>query len=118
MAVIPMDGAQYEEMVNSGRVFLVAFWTDWSEDYKELLDVLEPLAEEYQGRVVVGSINADQEGFLAMELGVAVLPTIIIYKGGIEMDRVAGCNSTALYSRMLQVRLTPDEPDDVPPGYI
>lgn len=118
MAVIPMNDVQFEETVASGQVFLAAFWTDWSEDCATLPPVLEELANAYQGRAVIGTVNADQEGFLAMELGIVTLPTVIIYKDGIEMDRVAGCQSASLYGRMLNVRLLPDDDDDTPPGYL
>lgn len=119
MAVIPMDDIQFEETVASGQVVLAAFWTDWSEDCAQLPALLEELAGQYQDQVVIGSINADREGFLAMELGIVAFPTIIIYKGGAEMDRVAGCSPASLYARMLNVRLQPDdEDDDTPPGYI
>ncbi len=118
MAVIPMNDVQFEETVASGQLFLAAFWTDWSEDCTELPPVLEELAKQYQGRAVIGTVNADQEGFLAMELGIVTLPTVILYKDGIEMDRVAGYNSASFFGRLLNVRLLPDDDDDTPPGYI
>lgn len=109
MAVLEMDGEMLEKTIASGQVFLADFWADWCSPCTMLRPVLEQLAEDYDGRVVVGSVDADAEGYLAMQMGIMALPTVIIYKDGIEMDRVMGVNPYELYARLLDDRLSAEQ---------
>jgi thioredoxin-like negative regulator of GroEL len=67
------------------------------------------LAQRYDGQALIAGINADMEGFLAFDLDVYSIPTVIIYQDGTEVDRLAGSQPLELYAQLLDVRLHPDE---------
>jgi len=65
---------------------LVDVWADWCEPCKQLMPILERLAEDYKGRFLLARVNADQQQELTGSLGVRSLPTVILVKNGQAVD--------------------------------
>ena len=58
---------------------------------------IEALSELYAGKVIVGKVDVDQEPELATEYGVMSIPTVIVLKDGVEVDRKVGVMPQAVY---------------------
>ena len=86
-----------QEILNSDKPALVDFWAPWCMPCR----IVEEIAEEMQGKAVVGKVNVDEEGELAMQFGVASIPTLIVFKGGKEVKRVVGVQSKAALMGLL-----------------
>jgi len=69
---------------------LVDFWAAWCGPCRMLAPSVDKLAEEYEGRLTVGKVNVDEEGDAAVSLGIMSIPTLIIFKDGVEADRLIG----------------------------
>ncbi len=69
---------------------LVDFWADWCEPCKNLMPLLQQLAEKYPQDFILAKINADQEQELAMQVGIQSLPTVVLIKGGEIVDSFTG----------------------------
>ena len=82
-----------QEILNSDKPALVDFWAPWCMPCRMIAPIVEEIAEEMQGKAVVGKVNVDEEGELAMQFGVASIPTLIVFKGGKEVKRVVGVQS-------------------------
>ena len=80
----------FEKELNGGALMLVDFWAEWCGPCRMLGPVIEGLADEYEGRAVIGKVNVDEEGELAMRYGVMNIPTVILFKNGREIDRTVG----------------------------
>ncbi|MDF2839008.1 MAG: thiol reductase thioredoxin [Evtepia sp.] len=109
MALIQMDGEEFGSAVSSGQLVMAYFWTDWHDTCEEMTPIMEELAQRYDGQALVVAINADREGFLALELDVYSIPTVIVYQDGREVDRLAGIGPLDLYEQLLDVRLHPED---------
>lgn len=71
---------------------MVDFWANWCMPCRMLGPVIQQLADQYDGRAVVGKVDVDAEGELAMRYGVMNIPTVIFFKDGKEIAReVALC---------------------------
>ncbi|MDX1801747.1 MAG: co-chaperone YbbN [Marinobacter sp.] len=82
-----IDNFQDQVMQASTQVpVLVDVWSERSEPCKQLLAVLEKLANDYQGRFRLARVNADQQPDLVASLGVRSLPTVILVKNGQAAD--------------------------------
>lgn len=69
---------------------LVDFWADWCEPCKQLMPVLEKLAEEFRGGFLLVKVNCDEEQQLAAQVGVRSLPTVLLVKDGQLVDQFQG----------------------------
>lgn len=69
---------------------LVDFWAAWCGPCKALAPVLERLAEEYQGQLVVAKVDTDQQTQLAMKHGIRSIPTVKLFKDGAVVDEFHG----------------------------
>ena len=83
MAEIKITNSNFEnEVLNSNIPVIVDFWAPWCGPCRMLAPVLAEIAEEYEGSVVVGKINVDEEPQLAAQFGIASIPTLIVFKNG------------------------------------
>ena len=83
------------------RPVVVDFWADWCEPCKQLMPVLEKLANEYAGQFLLAKVNADTEQMLAGQLGVRSLPTVMVLKEGQPVDGFAGVQPEQQIREML-----------------
>lgn len=83
------------------RPVVVDVWAEWCEPCKQLMPVLEKLANEYAGQFLLAKLNADTEQALAGQLGVRSLPTVMVLKDGQPVDGFAGAQPEKQIREML-----------------
>ena len=106
VVVIDQTNAQQilvEESFN--RPVLVDFWADWCEPCKQLMPLLEKLADEYAGAFLLAKINADEQQGIAGQLGVRSLPTVMLFKDGQPVDGFTGAQPETAIRELLQKHL-------------
>lgn len=83
MAEVKITKENFEEAVLQSQLpVLVDFWATWCGPCRMLAPILEELAEEYDGKAVIGKINVDEEPELANQFGITSIPTILLFKDG------------------------------------
>jgi len=78
------------EVLGAEKPVLVDFWATWCMPCRMLAPTIEELAEDLEGRVVVGKVNVDEEMELARTYRVASIPTLIVFENGAEVRRSVG----------------------------
>ncbi len=78
------------EVLNSETPVLVDFWAEWCGPCRALAPTIEELSEEYEGRLKFTKLNVDENPVSASTYGIRSIPTLIIFVGGIEKDRILG----------------------------
>ena len=78
------------EVLASEKPVLVDFWATWCMPCRMLAPTVEEVADETEGRAVVGKVNVDEEGDLARRYRVASIPTLIVFENGAEVRRRVG----------------------------
>ena len=89
------------KVVDAAGPVLVDFWAPWCGPCRAVAPVLEELAGQYADRLTIVKVNTDENQLHAGRLGVRGIPTMILFQGGREIDRVVG----ALPKPALQARL-------------
>lgn len=87
------------------RIVVVDFWADWCAPCKALMPILEKLANEYQGQILLAKVNCDEQQALAAQFGVRSLPTVAIMKDGQPVDGFMGAQPESEIRQMLEKHL-------------
>ena len=108
MTVIDIDqenAQQYLIDESFKRPVVVDFWADWCAPCKQLMPLLEKLADEYAGAFLLAKINADEQQGISQQLGVRSLPTVMVFKDGQPVDGFAGAQPETAVRELLQKHL-------------
>jgi thioredoxin 1 len=90
-----------QEVLKSDQPVLVDFWAEWCHPCKMLTPAVEQIAEKYQGKTKVVKLNVDDNNPTAQRCGIKGIPTLILFKGGTEAERVVGATSKDNIARMI-----------------
>lgn len=78
------------EVLGADKPVLVDFWATWCMPCRMLAPTIEELAEDLEGKVIVGKVNVDDDPDLARKYRVASIPTLIVFENGAEVRRSVG----------------------------
>ncbi len=86
-----LSDANFEaEVLQSSRPVLVDFWAPWCGPCRMIAPVLEEIAAENEGKVVIAKVNTDENPQWAMQFGVQGIPTLLFIAGGEVKDHQVG----------------------------
>ena len=105
IAMIHFNKETFDKSLEEGKLMMVDFWADWCGPCQMLGPVIESLAEKYEGKAIVGKVNTDEEGELAMRYTVMNIPTVIFFKDGKEIDRKVGVMPPDAFIQVLEQNL-------------
>ena len=75
---------------NAEQPVLVDFWAPWCGPCRAVSPILEELADEYAGEVLIAKVNTDENQLTPMRYGVRGIPTMVLFRDGQEIDRFVG----------------------------
>ncbi len=84
-----------QEVMNASTPALVDFWAEWCMPCKMLAPAIEELAGEYDGQLVVGKVDTDNNRDISMKLGISAIPTVILFKDGEVIKKFVGLQQKA-----------------------
>ena len=89
MATVIND-ANYKELLESGKPVVIDFWAPWCGPCRSMAPIIEELATTYEGRVIIGKYNVDEDSDLGVEYGIRNIPTLLFFKDGQMVDKHVG----------------------------
>jgi len=102
---IEITSKNFEEIISQDKPVLIDFWATWCGPCKRLGPIIEEIAAEYDGKAVIGKCDIEENDELTEKFGIMNVPTVVLLKGGQEVDRVVGLAMKNIYQDKLNALL-------------
>lgn len=89
-APVHLTDKEFYGAIGGAKVALVDFYADWCGPCKMMAPIIDTLAKEYSGKVLVAKVNVDNNPEVSQKFGIASIPTFGIFKGGKLMNTIIG----------------------------
>ncbi|WP_428087409.1 thioredoxin TrxA [Candidatus Thioglobus sp.] len=99
------DDSFEADVINSTQTVLVDFWAQWCGPCKALAPVLDEIADEYDGKVVIAKIDIDENDQTPPKYGVRGIPTMLLFKDGVVVATKMGALSKAELSAFIDTNI-------------
>lgn len=98
---VELNDGNFDQMVNKPGLMVVDFWAEWCAPCRFVSPVLDELANEYAGKMVLGKLNVDLNPQVSARFMIRSIPTIMFFKDGKPVDTVIG----ALPKPMIETKI-------------
>ena len=95
----------FESYKNGQLPLVVDLWATWCGPCRMLAPIVSELASEYDGKIVVGKCDVEENEDIAMEFGVRNIPTLLFFKDGKLVDKFVGSAKKPALVEKLQALL-------------
>ena len=103
---IELTDANFEELVmKSEKPVLVDFWAEWCGPCKMIGPVVEELANEFDGKAIIGKVDVDTNPGVSAKFGIRSIPTLLVFKGGEIVDKQVGAVPKSVLSEKIEAQL-------------
>ena len=92
---VTITNENFESLKSGAQPLVVDFWATWCGPCRIVGPVISELAEEYDGRIVVGKCDVEENEDIAMEYNIRNIPTILFFKDGRVVDKIVGAQAKA-----------------------
>lgn len=108
MSTVPfhLNEENFEETLTKNKIVLIDFWAPWCGPCRALAPIIEELAFELSGKVVIAKLDVDENPSISEKFEVFSIPTVILIKDGKEVDRIVGLCPKKQYTLALEKQMT------------
>ena len=102
---LEITDSNYKEILAEGKPVVIDFWAPWCGPCKMVGPIIEELAEMYEGQVLIGKCDVDENGDVAAEYGIRNIPTVLLFKNGELVDKQVGSASKSAFDDKIKKML-------------
>ena len=102
---VTITSENFASLKTGDKPLVVDFWATWCGPCRMVAPIIEELAKEYEGKLVVGKCDVEENEDLAAEFGIRNIPTILFFKNGEVVDKLIGAQSKAKFEEKFQALL-------------
>jgi thioredoxin 1 len=101
MALVITD-SNFKEVLEGGKPIVLDFSATWCGPCRQVAPIIEEIAQEYDGKVVVGKCDIDENSELPANYSVRNIPTILFIKDGKVIDKHVGATTKSVLLEKLK----------------
>lgn len=105
MALEITDTNYKDVLADKSKPVVIDFWATWCGPCRMVSPIIDELADEYAGKIVIGKCNVDDCEDLPVEFGVRNIPTILFFKDGVLVDKQVGSAPKSTFKAKLDALL-------------
>jgi len=102
MSAIFTDANFEAQVLGSDKLSIVDFWAAWCPPCIALGPVIDSLARDFEGKVNVGKLNADENPNVSIAYGVTNLPCVLFIRNGQVVDKQVGAAPKSVYDKKVR----------------
>ena len=102
---VQITSENVESLKNGAQPLVVDFWATWCGPCRMVAPIIAELAEEYDGKIVVGKCDVEENDDIAAEMGIRNIPTILFFKNGQLVDKFVGASTKAVLDEKFKALL-------------
>ena len=103
MADVVFTDQNFQKQVLESKIpVVVDFWAPWCAPCKIIAPLLETLATDYQGKILIGKMNADENPHVIETFSVMSMPTVMFFKNGQPVKALIGSQGKTTYQRTIE----------------
>ena len=89
---LEITDANFDEIVlqENDKPVIVDFWAEWCGPCRMVGPIVQEIGQDYDGKVVVGKLDVDNNPGVSVKFGIRNIPTILFFKGGQVVDKQVG----------------------------
>ena len=102
---LQITDSNFKEILAQVKPVVMDFWAPWCGPCKMVSPIIDELAEAYEGRVIIGKCDVDENNDVAMEFGIRNIPTVLFFKDGVQVDKQVGSAPKPQYVAKIEALL-------------
>ncbi len=100
---IHITDAEFEEKIlKSDKLAILDLWAEWCNPCHLIAPIIEDLAAEYDGQMIVAKLDVDHNPNTPARFGIMGIPTVLFIKDGREVDRIVGAQSYVAFANKVE----------------
>jgi thioredoxin 1 len=102
---VQITSENFEQLKKGELPLVVDFWATWCGPCRMVAPIISEMAEKYNGRIVVGKCDVEDNEDLTVEFGIRNIPTILFFKNGEVVDKLVGAVSKQKFEEKFEAML-------------
>ena len=102
---VEITDSNFEKIINSDKPVLVDFWAEWCGPCKMIGPLVEELANEFEGKAIIGKVDVDTNPEVSAKFGIRSIPTLLVFKNGEIVDKQVGAVPKSVLSEKIETQL-------------
>ena len=90
---LQITDSNFNEYASAGKLMVLDFWAEWCGPCRMVSPIIDELSNEYEGRVIVGKMDVDNNDEVVSQFGIRNIPTVLFLTNGQVVDKIVGATS-------------------------
>jgi thioredoxin 1 len=87
---VKLDDSNFNDTIGGETPIIVDFWAEWCGPCRLIAPILDEMATEFKDKIKIGKLNVDENPKTMTSYDVMSIPTLIVFKDGVEKKRIVG----------------------------